>query len=306
MSEHRVVSLLASATEIVCALGCEDLLVGRSHECDFPPSILHLPACSAPRIDVAGSSRDIDERVKAACRDALSIYAVDAEMLRALRPTVILTQTQCDVCAVSLHDVEQAVCKLLDVQPHIVALAPRLLADVWEDIRRIGTVLGAGERAERLMAHCRGRLDDLARRTARLSERPAIACLEWIDPLMAAGNWVPELVEVAGGRNLFGRAGRHSPWMTWEELLRADPDVIAVMPCGFDMPRSRREMYLLTGRAEWSGLSAVRNGRVYLADGNQFFNRPGPRLVESAEILAEMLHPRTFEFGCRDTGWQPL
>ena len=139
-----------------------------------------------------------------------------------------------------------------------------------------------------------------------IAERPSIACIEWIDPLMAAGNWMPELVRMAGGTNLFGTDGAHSPWMTWEDLKRADPDVIAVLPCGFDIARTRREMPALTERPDWPGLRAVRNGRVYLTDGNQYFNRPGPRIAESLEILAELLHPRHFDFGHRGTGWVPL
>ncbi len=306
MIEHRLVSLIASATEIVAALGCEDQLVGVSHECDFPASVTRLPACSAPRIDVDGTSRQIDERVKTSLQDAVSIYAVDADMLRNLQPTVIITQTQCEVCAVSLKDVEKAVCQLVDSKPKIVSLEPNALCDVWTDIRLVGEALQAEPRAETLIANLQERLTTLSDATTQLPDRPSIACIEWIDPLMAAGNWVPELVEIAGGRNLFGEADKHSPWMTFEELIEKDPDVIAIMPCGFDIERSRKEMTSLTERPEWQSLSAVQNKRVFLTDGNQYFNRPGPRLVESAEILAELLHPQTFNFGHSQTGWQTL
>jgi iron complex transport system substrate-binding protein len=306
MPEHRIVSLIASATEIVAALGFEKQLVGRSHECDYPASVLTLPACSAPRIDVHGSSREIDDRVKDVLRQAVSVYTVHTDVLDQLEPTVIITQTQCEVCAVSLKDVEQAVCDLVSSRPAIVSLEPMRLADVWSDIRRVAEALGAEDRAEALIRSLRVRLDRLAAQTAALAERPSIACIEWIDPLMAAGNWVPELVELAGGRDVLGTAGRHSGYMTWEQLQAADPDVIAIMPCGFDIERSRGEMPGLTTTPGWNDLRAVRGGRVFLADGNQYFNRPGPRLVESAEILAELLHPERVSSRHALIGWVRL
>lgn len=300
----RVVSLIASATEIVAALDAVDWLVGRSHECDYPPQVVELPACSSAKFDVHGDSRQIDERVKATLVSATSVYNVDTARLNELAPTVILTQTQCEVCAVSLKDVQAAVCDVVTSQPAVVALEPNCLADVWSDIRRVGTALGLSDRAEALVTESQQRLERLAAACRAIpGPRPSIACIEWIEPLMAAGNWVPELVELIGGRNLFGVAGKHSPWMTWEELLAADPDVIAILPCGFDIPRSQSEMHWLTTRPEWRELSAVKNGRVFVTDGNQYFNRPGPRLVESAEIFAELLYPGQFDFGHTGTGW---
>jgi iron complex transport system substrate-binding protein len=301
----RVVSLIASATEIVCALGFEGDLVGRSHECDYPETVKRLPVCTAPRFDVHGSSRDIDDRVKATLRDAASVYLVDADLLRALRPDVIVTQAQCEVCAVSLKDVEQAVCAWADSGPRLVSLEPNRFEDVGADIERVAAALGAPERAAALLVELRDRLSRVTVR-ARMLPRPMVACLEWLDPLMAGGNWVPELVEMAGGVNLFGAAGKHAPWMTWEQLRERDPDVIVVLPCGYDLATTRREMAALTRRADWPQLKAVGAGRVYVTDGNQFFNRPGPRLVESAEILAEIFHPGAFDFGHRGTGWEPL
>ena len=302
----RIVSLIASATEIVCALGFEEQLVGRSHECDYPESVRRLPVCTAPKFDVEGSSRQIDERVKALLTDALSVYRVDAELLRGLEPDVIVTQSHCEVCAVSLRDVERAVCSWLRACPKLVSLAPNRLADVWTDIELVAEALDARERGEGLIRSLQSRMDAIATRARALALRPTVACVEWIDPLMAAGNWMPELVETAGGVNLFGEAGKHSPWMTWEQLVERNPDVIVVLPCGFDIERSRREMPALTVRPEWLRLRAVRDGRVFLADGNQFFNRPGPRLVESLEILAELLHPEAFRFGHEGTGWQKI
>ncbi len=302
-AQPRVVSLIASATEIVAALSLDDCLVGRSHECDYPPKVESLPACSAPRIDVNGSSREIDGRVKAALSDAVSVYSVHPDVLERLQPTHIITQTQCEVCAVSLKDVQQAVCDLVSSEPQIVSLEPMCLEDVWTDIRRVAEALRVLERGEELIGTLQQRLSDLSASTPDPADGPSVACIEWIDPLMCGGNWVPELVSLAGGGDLFGTAGEHSPYFEWEELLAADPDVIVVLPCGFDIPRCRAEMSALTSRDEWRELKAVQNGRVYLTDGNQYFNRPGPRLVESAEILAEILHPGRFDFGHQGTGW---
>jgi iron complex transport system substrate-binding protein len=302
----RVVSLIASATEIVCALGCEDQLVGRSHECDFPPSVQRLPVCTAPKFDVHGTSAEIDRRVKEVLQQALSVYRVEADRLRELRPDVIVTQSHCEVCAVSLRDVEQAVCQWLDHRPVLVSLHPDGLADVWDSVRQVAGALGVPDRGAELLTRLRQRMETITERASRLPARPTVACIEWLDPLMAAGNWMPELVEMAGSVNLFGAAGKHAPWLTWEELCRRDPEVIVVLPCGWDIDRTRQELPVLTGKVEWPGLRAVRGGRVYLTDGNQFFNRPGPRLVESLEILAEVLHPGAFAFGHQGTGWQPI
>ncbi len=303
MPEPRIVSLIASATEIVCALGFEESMVGRSHECDYPPSVEKLPVCSSSKVDVDGSSRAIDDQVRAIVADALSVYRVDAALLDEVAPTVIITQTQCEVCAVSLKDVEQAVCELVASEPKIVSLEPMDLGDVFTDIRAVAAALGRPERAERLNAGLTARLDAIRERSGALGERPVVACIEWIDPLMHAENWVPELVEIAGGRVMLGEAGRHSGYFEFDRMVEADPDVIAVMPCGFDIPRTAAEMPPLAAQPGWSELSAVRNGRVFLTDGNQYFNRPGPRVVESAEILAELLHPGAFDFGHRGSGW---
>ena len=272
MSDPRIVSLLPSATEIVAALGFADHLVGRSHECDYPKKVEELPACTTACLDVSRSSAEIDRQVKERLREALSIYEVDNQRLRELSPTHVVTQTQCEVCAVALHQVEEAVAGLTD---DLVAALQRRMAAV-SDV------------------------------TASVAAKPTVACIEWTAPLMAAGNWVPELVTMAGGVNLFATAGAHSPWLTWEALAAADPDVIIVMPCGFDIARTRAEMPALTGSDAWKRLRAVRAGRVYLTDGHQYFNRPGPRIADSLEILAEILHPDLLTFGHFDTGWQPL
>ena len=303
MNEPRIVSLIASATEIVCALGLMDQLVGRSHECDYPPAVKRLPQLTEPKFNIEGGSDEIDRHVKAFAEEALSVYRVDAAALERLQPTHIITQTQCEVCAVSLKDVEAAVCEMVSSRPRIVSLEPNALGDVWSDIWRVAEALDISERGDALVSTLRRRMEMIGSRASGIANRPTVACVEWIEPLMAAGNWMPELVGMAGGVNLFGEAGRHSPWMTWEELVAKDPDVIFVSPCGFDIAHTRDEMHWLTRKAEWNQLRAARSGRVYLADGNQYFHRPGPRLAESLEILAEMLHPDEFDFGHEGTGW---
>jgi iron complex transport system substrate-binding protein len=287
----RIVSLISSATEIVHALGQSGSLVGRSHECDFPEEVSRLPVCTRPAIPVSGGSREIDRLVKDQVRSALSVYEVFADVLEQLQPTHILTQTQCAVCAVSLKDVEAALARGLSCSPRVVSLTPNSLSDVWDDFRRVAAALGIGEHGESVVASLQARMCAISRRAQADRKRPTVACIEWLEPLMAAGNWVPELVEMAGGVNLFGEAGRHSPYMTWEQLVAADPEVIAIMPCGWDPARTSSEMHWLTDRSEWPRLRAVRSGRVHLTDGNRFFNRPGPRLVESLDVLAGLLHP---------------
>lgn len=300
----RIVSLLPSATEIVCALGFENELVGRSHECDYPARVVKLPALTEPKFKVEGTSAEIDQRVKRIVGEALSVYRVDAAMLRELHPEVIVTQSQCEVCAVSQRDVEAAVAGWLGASPKIVSLAPYALADIFSDIKRVAAALEAADRGAVLVEKLRSRMDAIAVRASALGTRPTFACIEWIEPMMAAGNWMPEMAAMAGGANMFGRAGEHSPWMKFEELAAADPEVIMIAPCGFDIARTMSEMAALTGDARWPSLRAVRERRIFLADGNQYFNRPGPRIAESLEILAEILHPEAFHFGHEGAGWR--
>ena len=302
---ERIASLLPSTTEIVCALGLLQQLVGRSHECDFPPEVASLPALTEAKLDPRAESRAIDDRVKQLVRDGLSIYRVDAERLRELAPSVVLTQEQCDVCAASPRDVEEALAQWIGARPRVVSLAPCTLADVWGDLVTVATALGVPERGKALARELASRLTDVSERTLRIRPRPSVAAIEWTEPLMAAGNWMPELIALAGGANVFGETGRHSPWLAWEALRAADPDVIVVLPCGFDLARTRHEMAPLAAQPGWSEMRAVRAGKVFLTDGNQFFNRPGPRLVESLEILAEILHPVEFPARHRGTGWEP-
>jgi len=304
MPAERIVTLLPAATEIVCALGLEERLVGRSHECDFPGSVRGLPVLTEARLDPDAPGAEIDARVRGLVRDGLSIYRVDAEALRRLRPDAIVTQTQCDVCAASPRDLEQALEGWIGSPPRLVSLAPASLGDVWGDLQRVADALGVPERGGELAAALARRVSDVAERALRVKTRPRVACIEWIEPLMAAGNWVPELVTLAGGEPLLGATGEHSPWLAFAELAEADPDAIVVMPCGFDRARTRRELAPLEAESGWQGLRAVRSGRVYAVDGNAFFNRPGPRLVESVEILAELLHPDVFAPRREGVAWE--
>lgn len=303
-SPPRIVSLIPSATEIAACLGLTPYLVGRSHECDYPPEVQALPVCTAPKFNPEGSSAEIHDRVTDLLQSALSVYRVDTPMLEQLQPTHILTQAQCEVCAVSLADVEQAVASLTQLCPHILSLQPNTLSEVWADIERVAAVFAVS--AAEPLAVLKQRVADCTDRVAALSNRPTVACIEWIEPLMAAGNWVPELVQLAGGESLFGAVGQHAPWLSWDDLIAANPQAIVLMPCGFDLARTRQEAHSLLSHPQWSHLQAVQTGRVYLTDGNQYFNRPGPRLVDSLEILAEILHPGSFKYGFQGKGWMFL
>ncbi len=302
----RIVSLLPSATEILATLGLKNAIVGRSHECDYPPDIQDRPVCTQARLNSQATSAQINHDVNNIVQSALSIYQIRTDVLEKLQPTHILTQDQCDVCAVSLQDVEKAVATLTHSQPQIISLHPNILSDVWADIDRVADALGAD--SLRLVEDLAARVKICEQKTQRLSaiERPSVACIEWTDPLMAAGNWIPELVTLAGGQALFGAKGQPAPQLTWETLVATNPDVIIFMPCGFDLNRTRQETTLLTQLPEWQKLHAVQVGRVYISDGNSYFNRPGPRLVDSQEILAEILHPEIFDYGYKGTGWEPL
>jgi len=279
----RIVSMISSATEIVHALGALPWLVGRSHECDYPEEVLALQVCTAPRIAVDGDSREIDSLVRQSMTDALTVYQVFDDVLERLQPTHILTQIHCEVCAVSLRDVERSVAGRLASRPVVVALNPASLGEVWEDIRRVARALEIAPRGEQVVADLEARMRAIAEAVSEARPRPRLACIEWIEPLMPAANWMPELIEMAGAENV--------AWRTWDDLAAADPDAILVMPCGFNLKRAMGEMHWLTAHQGWNELHAVRGGRVYVADGNQYFNRPGPRLVESLEILAEIAHP---------------
>lgn len=303
----RIVSLVPGATETVAALGLLDNLVGRSHECDVPPEVSELPVCTHSRIDPGASSRDIDRAVREAAAQALSIFEVDTDLLRGLRPTHIITQDQCAVCAVSLEDVRAALNDAMGRDTELIALHPARLGDVWADIRRIGEALETD--AESLTRSITRRIAGIAMRSGAMGDdgnAPQVAMVEWADPLMIAGNWVPEIVSIAGGESVLAELGTPSTKTTLDALGEADPDVIVFAPCGFALPRAAGEARKLIESAAWADLRAVQTGRCFAADGNAHFNRPGPRLVQSVEIMAEILHPEEFDFGHQGMAWRQL
>jgi iron complex transport system substrate-binding protein len=298
----RIVSLIPSATEIVAELGLTDRLVGRSHECDHPPGIERLPACTAPAFASDGTSGDIDRQVSARLENALSIYELHRDVLASLAPSHILTQDRCDVCAVTLAEVEAAAREWVGGATKIVSLKPKRLADVWDDIRVVGQALGVD--GAPAAARCAERVGAIAERAPRGGRR--VVCLEWADPLFCSGGWLPDLVAIAGGAEAIGVAGAEARRIGWDVLAAAEADVIVLMLCGFDLSRAAEDATLLATRPEWRALDAVAAGQVYVTDGSHYFSRPGPRLVESAEILAEILHPGRFDFGHEGRGWRRL
>jgi iron complex transport system substrate-binding protein len=301
MTSPRIVSLLPSATEIACALGFQDAIVGRSHECDWPQGIEALPPVTDTKLEKGLVSIEIERRVQQIVASGLSVYEVDAPLLRALKPDVVLTQTHCAVCAVTPADLDEALSDWTGTAPDLVSLAPDDMTDVWGDFARVGAALGVENRAVAVVADLKARIAAVSTRVAALP-RPRVAAIEWLDPLMVAGNWVPELVEAAGGDSLLAVPGQHSPWLEWEQLTAADPDLIVLMPCGFRIDQTLAELPALVANPRWRALRAVRENRVYAADGEYFFNRPGPRLVESTEILAEIFHS-VIDFGHEGEGW---
>jgi iron complex transport system substrate-binding protein len=305
LASLRLVSLLPSATEIIACLGLVDRLVGISHECDYPPEIKDRAICTSARLSIHQSSGEIHKEVDKLLTAAVSIYEINLETLTQLQPTHIITQDQCDVCAVSFGEVEQAVAKLTNSHPQIISLQPDTIADVWADIQRVGETLDVHWKP--IISVLKARVKTCQTQCENLhSNPPRVACIEWTEPLMLAGNWIPELVEIAGGKPIGGITGQHSPMISWDELIAADPDTIIFMPCGFDLDRTRIEAQPLTEHPQWQNLQAVQSGRVYVTDGNAYFNRPGPRLVESLEILCEILNPQVCNYGHHGKSWMKI
>ncbi|MFE7095639.1 cobalamin-binding protein [Streptomyces erythrochromogenes] len=286
----RIVSLLPAATDIVADLGLAADLVGRTHECDWPPAaIASVPVVTRAEFDADElSSREISAAVGGSAHRGSSLYTLDTELLAALAPDVLLTQDLCRVCAVSYETVSRAV-RLMDTGPRVVSLEPRTLDDVLDCLVTVGELLGVRETAERRRAELRDRLAEVRRATAG-RPAPRVVAIEWLDPLWPAGHWVPEQIACAGGEPLLASPGEHTKPMAWEAVRAARPDVILVLPCGFPPGRTLTELDLLTSLPGWEGLPAVRKGEVWVLDGPAHFNRPGPRVVRGAEVLAHVLH----------------
>ena len=293
----RVVSLLASGTEIVCALGAGDTLVGRSHECDNPAWVHSLPACSQPAFDISVSSRDIDAEVRRRIHSGEPLYLIDSSLIQSLQPDLVITQSHCEVCAVTPGDVERSgVCM---VNARQLALSAGSLEGIFADIGRVARELGLEKRGCELIDRERCRLQTVRAKTAGL-RKPTLVMIEWTDPIFAMGNWGPELVEIAGGDLLIGRAGEYSGAIDPGQLRAADPEFLIVAPCGFSLARALQDQAVLEQHPWWGDLQAVRNGKVAFADGNLFFNRSGMTVAPTAEIIAEILHGA--QFGERTEG----
>jgi iron complex transport system substrate-binding protein len=290
----RICSLLPGATEIACALGLADEIVGVSHECDFPPAARSKPVMVRSRIDptIIGSS-EIDRQVGDLLRSKQSLYALNDELFKASEPDLILTQSLCDVCALDYNEVVQAA-RSLRQDPTIVSLDPHCLADILNDVLRIGEATDRTRQAESLVQQLKHRIEAVRDRTARAASQPRVACLEWFDPLYIAGHWVPEMIQIAGGNDILATAGNPSFKIEWDAVIASLPEILILMPCGFDLDRAVRESSLLKNRADWEMLPAVRDGRVFAVSGADYFSRPGPRLVDGLEILSQVIHPELF------------
>ena len=291
MSARRIVSFLPAATEMVCALGLEEQLVGISHECDWPASVRQKPVVVHNALDLAllGPS-EIDSAVSTRLREGSSLYAVDEELLRGLEPDLILTQDLCQVCAPSGNEVTRVLASLRRT-PEVVYFTPRTLSDVDENLRILGHMTEREELAERLIADGRRRLDSVRRRLAGAKQRPRVFFAEWIDPVYCAGHWVPEMIAIAGGFDPLARPGADSIRVTWSDVVESAPETIIIAPCGFGLSGAVEQAATLATRHHWNELPAVRNGRVYAVDANAYFARPGPRLIDGVELLAHLIHP---------------
>jgi iron complex transport system substrate-binding protein len=294
---QRIVSLISSATEILYLLGAGDRVVGVSHECDFPSEAAGKPRLTHSLVESAAASRAIDEQVRELATTQSALYVIDVEQLDRLAPDLIITQAQCDVCAVRYEDVVSAVRDTPSLaHTQILALNPHSIGDVFDDIERVGNAIGDEINAALVKSTLTARVLRAQIKSAELprSMIPRTACLEWIDPPMLAANWMPALIQMAGGEPGLTAGGSHSTYAHWERIVHYDPQVIVIMPCGFDLERAIVEAQVLPGVPGWRQLSAVREHRVFAADGNAYFNRSGPRLVDSIEILAHLFHPDLF------------
>ena len=301
---EKIVTLIPSATEIVTFLGKKNSIVGRSHECDYPRDLKQIKMLTSPKINVDGSSREIHNQITDILENSLSVYKVDVSELKKLNPDVVVTQAHCEVCAVSFSEVEEIVTNHLNKNTKIISLQPNTLDDVFNDIKRVAKGLNIDEvTTKNLIKPLEERLENIKIKSLK-QKKKTIACIEWIDPLMAAGNWIPEMVKISGGEDIFGKSGKDSHWVNFDEIKKYSPEIIIFLPCGYDIKKTKNEVKnLFNHKSKWKALNAFLNKEIYIADGNQFFNRPGPRLLESVEIFAEIIHPELFNFNHKQTGW---
>ena len=301
----KIVTLIPSATEIVAFLGLKNSIIGRSHECDYPHGLSHVDKLTSPKINVNGNSGEIDKQINIILENSLSVYKVNVSKLKELNPDYIITQAHCEVCAVSFSEVENIVSKNLSKNTKIISLQPNTLNDVFNDISTVAKELNVeNETNNKLIKNLSERLKKIKKLSSGQKNKPLVACVEWIEPLMIAGNWIPEMVKIAGGKNILGKSGNDSHWIKFKEIINQNPEIIILLPCGFNIEKTKEEVKnLLEQNNEWQSLGAVKNKKIFIADGNQFFNRPGPRLLESLEIFAEIMHPNLFNFNHKKTGW---
>jgi iron complex transport system substrate-binding protein len=293
---QRIVSFLPSATEIACALGLGDRLVGVTHECDYPEEVKGKPVVVRNALPIEQmSQKEIDVAVSERMRQGKSLYEIDEQLLRQLEPDLILTQDLCQVCAPSGNEVSQ-VLRALPKVPEILWLTPRSIAEIEDNVRSLGMATGHSREAEALIERGRARLKKIKTVTENLEQRPRVFCMEWVDPVYTSGHWVPEMVRIAGGVDELGKEGADSVRISWEEVVRYQPEVLVVMPCGFNLAQVVEQTPRLFDYPGWSQLPAVQNGRVYAVDANSFFARPGPRVVEGTELLAHLIHPSQFDW----------
>ncbi|MDG1444061.1 MAG: cobalamin-binding protein [Pseudomonadales bacterium] len=285
---HRIVTLLPSATEIVCALGLQDQLVGITHECNYPNSIVDRPIVTQSTIAKGLSSQDIDLKVRDHLSDNSALYSIDQALMSKLEPTVIVTQALCDVCAVAESEVK-AVIENLNIKPRLLNLEPMSLNDVFDTILMVGKACGVSKRAEKLVQQGQQTIRDVEQRRANLPSKPKVAFLEWIDPPFNAGHWTPEIIELAGGIDCLGNKHQPSRTISYEEIQAAAPDVMVVALCGFDEQRAAMDMDILKSNLDWASLPCVKNDRVHVVDGNAYFSRSGPRLIDSLLIMEDIL-----------------
>lgn len=289
----RICSLLPSATEIAFALGLGDSVVGVTHECDYPPEAKTKQIVVNSVIDPHRSSSEIDKTITELLRNRKGIYTIDLLRFKEANPELILTQELCDVCAVDYNEV-LAASQSLALKPEIISLSPTLLSDVLRDIEVVGKATGKGREAEAFVARLRERIDRVREQASRSNDRARVACLEWLEPIYNAGHWVPEMVEIAGGKDGLGKKGKPSEKIAWNEVVQYAPEVIVLMPCGFNIERALKEAHLLYRLPGWGDLPAVKNENVFAVNGSAYFNRSGPRLVDGLEILAQIFHPEIF------------
>jgi iron complex transport system substrate-binding protein len=305
-SMQRIVSFLPSATEMVCALGLSDRLMGISHECDYPPEAKGKPVVVRAVLPVERMSQaEIDVAVTQRLRDGLSLYRVDERLIRDIAPDLILTQDLCQVCAPSGNEVSQLL-TTLPMKPRILSMTPKSLDGIFSNLQDLGDATDSSECARELISVARARLARIAAKTHQISHRPRVFCMEWMDPLYCSGHWVPEMVELAGGTDELGRRGTDSVRIAWEDVLRWAPEALIVMPCGFDLEKAATQACALFSYPGWSNIPAVRTGRVYAVNANSYFARPGPRVVDGTELLAHLLHPTLFDWTAPERAFQRL